>query len=91
MIRLPGSTPEENAAWAEHLRRLPPYTRNTLGTAAEHILNGDITTAQLDAIIAGCHWCQIRLQGCPSECWHRAAKVLFAHGLNDHPTPGVKQ
>lgn len=53
-------------------------TRNTLGTAADKILAGDVTAAQIDEIIAGCHWCNPCI---PNQCWHQAARVLFDHGL----------
>jgi hypothetical protein len=92
-------TPEQWAEWSEEQRRkeaefqererrLPlraRCTRNTLGTAAAHILDGDVTATRIDAIIADCAWCQIARYN--RECWHHAAKLLFAHGLDTAPLP----
>ena len=72
----------------DRMRRRPQRqrcTHNTLGTAAEHILDGDITATQIDAVIADCTWCQIARHN--RACWHHAAKLLYEHGLDAAPLP----
>jgi hypothetical protein len=76
------------AEWTAHMLSRPlrqRCTRNTLGTAAERIIDRDVTASQIDGIIASCAWCQTPRMN--HECWHQAAKLLLAHGLDANPLP----
>jgi hypothetical protein len=56
-----------------------------MGSAARHILQGDVDAVTLPAAVAACAWCQIPRMN--RECWHGYAEILLAQGLRAFPKP----